>query len=324
MSYTIPADSPKKATALGFGRELVKAYETRGIPRSELWRATGIGRTALDNYRTGSILPRTEAAAALAAVLEWPKLLEIVQKARTKACARCGRSFRMEGGNSGRKRYCGPGCRDLAAQEQLASRRLRKGGQTDDRRQTAAAVQRLRSGIRIAEDRAAELADAIDGMCRGCEPEGVCRTADCPLRAFSPLPFQVHEQRREPKTMAAIRVELDRKAAPKRRIAMNVALSAAIFAARELAWQPHANLSDRKRYAARVELHGALVLAMTRVRVLSANASPELRFLAEAMVRVALCSFSNRRGEPYYARRQAMAELRGCLLAFDRAREAAA
>lgn len=220
MSYTIPADSPKKATALTFGRELVKAYETRGIPRNELWRVTGIGRTALDNYRTGSILPRTEAAAALAAALEWPKLLEIVREARTRACARCGRPFRMEGGNSGRKRFCGPACRELAAQEQQASRRLRKGGQTDDRRQTAAAVQRLRSGIRIAEDRAAELADAIDVMCRSCEPEGVCRTADCALRSFSPLPFQVHEQRREPRTMAAIRVEIDRKAGPKRSVAM--------------------------------------------------------------------------------------------------------
>lgn len=220
LSYTIPADSPKKATALTFGRELVKAYETRGIPRSELWRATGIGRTALDNYRTGSILPRTEAAAALAAVLEWPKLLEIVREARTRACVRCNRPFRMEGGNGGRKIYCGPTCRDLAAQEKLASSRIRKAGQTDDGRQTRAAIMRLRSGIRIAEDRAAELAGAIDAMCRDCEPGGVCRTADCPLRAFSPLPFRVHEQRREPKTHAEIRVELNRKAGPARAAAM--------------------------------------------------------------------------------------------------------
>lgn len=219
MTYTIPADSPKKATALTFGRELVKACHTRGIPRNELWRATGIGRTALDNYRTGSVLPRTEAAAALAQILDWPKLLEIVRQARTRSCARCGRPFRMEGGNSGRKIYCGPACRDLAGQDKAASRRLRKGGQTDDRRQTTAAIQRLRSGMRIAEDRAAELADAIDAMCRDCEPQGICRTADCPLRAFSPLPFQVHETG-EPRTMVEIRRELDRKAAPKRSAAM--------------------------------------------------------------------------------------------------------
>lgn len=220
MTYTLGADSPKKASAITFGRELVKAVETRRIPWNELWRVTGIGRTALDNYRIGASLPRTEAAAALAHVLEWPKLLEIVRKARTRACARCQRPFRMEGGNSGRKIYCSPACRDLAGQEAQASRRLRKGGQTDDRRQTAAAIARLRSGIRIAEDRAAELADAIDLMCRGCEPEGLCRTADCPLRAFSPLPFEVHEQQRQPKTMAEIRLEIDRKAGSKRSIAM--------------------------------------------------------------------------------------------------------
>jgi hypothetical protein len=219
VTYTIPVGSPKRATAASFGRELVKACETRGIPRNELWRATGIGRTALDNYRTGSILPRTEAAAALAQVLEWPKLLEIVRQARTRTCVRCTRPFRMEGGNSGRKIYCGPSCRELAAQEKIASRRLRVGGQTDDRRQTQAAIARLRSGIRIAEGKSVELADAIDAMCNDCEPQGVCRTADCPLRSFSPLPFRVHETG-DVRTMAEIRVEIDRKAGPKRSIAM--------------------------------------------------------------------------------------------------------
>lgn len=219
MTYTIPADSPKRATALTFGREFVKAYETRGIPRSELWRTTGIGQTSLDNYRTGSVLPRTEVAATLAAVLEWPRLLEIVRRARTKSCVRCRRSFRVEGGDTGRKVYCGPTCRELATQEKVASRRLRIGGQTDDRRQTAAAIARLRSGIRIAEGRAAELASAIDAMCRECEPDGVCRTAGCPLRAFSPLPFRIHETG-PTRTMAEIRIEIGRKAAPKRSAAM--------------------------------------------------------------------------------------------------------
>lgn len=220
MTYTLPADSPKKATALTFGRELVKAYQTRGIPRKELWRTTGIGRTALDNYRTGASLPRTEAAATLARVLEWPKLLEIVREARTRACVRCRREFRTEGGNSGRKIYCSPACRTVAAQDKIASRRLRRGGQTDDRRQTQAAIARLRSGIRIAEDRAGELGAAIDAMCGSCEPEGICRTPDCPLRAFSPLPYEIHGQKREPRTMAEIRREIDRKAGPKRSIAM--------------------------------------------------------------------------------------------------------
>lgn len=105
---------------------------------------------------------------------------------------------------------------------------------------------------------------------------------------------------------------------------MSPTLSAAIFAARELAWQPHANLSDKKRYAERTACHQRLVEALQRTTAVSANASPELRFLVEAIHRVALCSWSNRMGVPYYERRQSLAELRGCLLAYDRAREAVA
>lgn len=190
--------------AAAFGRELVKACETRGIPRNELWRATGIGRTALDNYRTGSSLPRTEAAAALAAVLEWPKLLAIVESARTRPCQRCGRPFRNEGGNQGAKRYCSISCRDVAQSERTASRRTRQAGQTGDGRRRYQALAVLRSGIRIAEERATDLQGAIDDMCRECEPLGACRTPSCPLRAFSPLPAAGHAVR-EARTGSAIR-----------------------------------------------------------------------------------------------------------------------
>jgi hypothetical protein len=55
-----------------------------------------------------------------------------------------------------------------------------------------------------------------------------------------------------------------------------------------------------------------------RVTGLSANASPELTFLVAAIRRVAACSFSNRMGLPYYERKQAVAELRGCLVVYDR------
>lgn len=192
VTHVLAVDSPKAAPARAFGRELMRAIEKRGIPRNELWRTTKIGRTALDHYRVGAVLPRTESAAALAAVLEWPRLLEIVAQARTKPCQRCGRPFTNDGGNQGAKRYCTVSCRDLAAEERLASSRIRSGGQTGDARQTRAAIQRLRSGIRIAEERSRELVDAIDAMCRSCEPQGVCRTADCPLRSFSPLPFRIH------------------------------------------------------------------------------------------------------------------------------------
>lgn len=193
MTYTIGANSPKAASAAAFGHELVKACQARGIPRTELHRVTGIGRTALDNYRTGSSLPKTEAAATLASVLDWPRLREIVEQARTRACRRCGRPFRNDGGNMGAKRYCSVACRETAASEAAASRRTRQAGQTDDNRRRYQALAQLRSGIRIAEERAATLQAGIDAMCRDCEPLGLCRMAACPLRAFSPLPLASHE-----------------------------------------------------------------------------------------------------------------------------------
>jgi len=98
-------------------------------------------------------------------------------------------------------------------------------------------------------------------------------------------------------------------------------LSAAIFAARELAWQPTHNLSSRERYQERHDAHARLVAALNRVTALSANAAPELRFLVEAMHRAVACSFANRKGLAYHERKQAIAELRGCLLAYDRGRE---
>lgn len=101
---------------------------------------------------------------------------------------------------------------------------------------------------------------------------------------------------------------------------MSPELAATIDAARDLAWRPTANLGGSRAiaYEPRLEAHRRLVDALERVTGLSANASPELRFLLAAIRRVAACSFSNRMGHPYYERKQAVAELRGCLVVYDR------
>lgn len=38
------------------------------------------------------------------------------------------------------------------------------------------------------QDRAG-MKTAIAAYCKGCEPEGICRTSECPLREFSPFVF---------------------------------------------------------------------------------------------------------------------------------------
>jgi hypothetical protein len=40
---------------------------------------------------------------------------------------------------------------------------------------------------------------AIEAFCQACEPDGFCKTADCPLRDVSPLEYRPG---REPLTMA--------------------------------------------------------------------------------------------------------------------------
>ena len=94
---------------------------------------------------------------------------------------------------------------------------------------------------------------------------------------------------------------------------MSPALRAAIDAAEDLAWRPMANLPGSLAYTERKESHARLCERLARVTAVSANASPQLVALLAAMRRAAGCSFANRMGQPYYERRQAVRELRGCL-----------
>lgn len=207
MTWTIPPGTPKAIKAAAFGHELTTALAARDIPMKEAARAVGIGRTALDHYRTGSILPKTRTARALAEVLDWPKLAEIAVAARTFACQRpgCTRTYEHEGG--GPRRYCSPDCQRQAEAQRIASTRLRQAAQTGDGRKRAAAVAQLRSAARIADERAQIAEGAIAKMCRSCEPAGVCKTADCPLRLVSPLPLDP-AHRPVPRTARAIRREV--------------------------------------------------------------------------------------------------------------------
>jgi hypothetical protein len=104
---------------------------------------------------------------------------------------------------------------------------------------------------------------------------------------------------------------------------MSPTLAEAVDVARNLAWLPIANLSNALRYRERRELHARLGELLSRSR-LHRDPSPEARFLVAAMRRVAAATFVNRYGLPYYERRAAVTELRGCLDAYDRLQREAA
>lgn len=166
MTTPLAPDSPRRAVARRFGSELRKAMTTRHATVRGTATNIGLSRTLLHFYRDGVNLPRIETAERLALELDWPRLMSIALEARTGACELCGTSFPAQG--SGNKRYCSEDCRRVAC--------ARRSGTS------------TRGRAVVAERRATRLAAAIDAFCRACEPDGVCRMADCQLRDVSPLP----------------------------------------------------------------------------------------------------------------------------------------
>jgi transcriptional regulator with XRE-family HTH domain len=216
VSYTIPDTSPKRAVAIRVGEELAKALEARDISLKALSRALGgTSHTKLWQYKRGRILPRLRTALEISEALAWPRIAELVREARSAACHQCGRMFVMEGG-SANKRYCNEKCRNAALRlrahigqaenaEDAPERRLVarvKAELVRVRGRAGATVSRLELKDAIAEfektaphSRARRMQNTVDrhtsaveAFCNGCEPDGICRDAECPLRPVSPLP----------------------------------------------------------------------------------------------------------------------------------------
>jgi transcriptional regulator with XRE-family HTH domain len=158
--------SPRRTLARRFGRRLRRAIEEAGVSVRGTALQTGLGRTQLHNYLSGESTPRLETAVLLARALNCQDLHDIIKRERVQNCARptCTNIFVNEGT---RKYYCSTRCRTLAEKSRDRSRY--------NVANVATEFERYRS--------------AVHGMCFNCEPEGVCFTANCPLRDVSPLPL---------------------------------------------------------------------------------------------------------------------------------------
>lgn len=165
--------TPNKHAA-AFGRELLKALQERGVTRKAVAEAAGCEKSSVSNYALGLHLPQVERAVRLAEVLDWPKLAEIVVKARHRTCDVCGKTFTDNGNGGLSSRTCSHACRHL-----LWTRKRRYSG--------------VRSGV-VTNHRWEVAVEQIEKHCWDCEPDGLCKTPSCNLRGLSSLPLQLNPE----------------------------------------------------------------------------------------------------------------------------------
>lgn len=145
--------APRSPAHARFGSYLRKRMESRGMrTRAELADALGVSATMVGYWRAGRYLPTPEIAERMAEYLDDERLLVYVTQARTRRCGNCGRTFDAM---QTRATYCTMDCQRRA--------HTSKGKKFDPRQA------------------------AIDEMCAGCEPQGICRDDSCALRPFSPF-----------------------------------------------------------------------------------------------------------------------------------------
>lgn len=200
MSQALSHDSRYRPAAAQFGAALTRRMREHRIGTKTLGPQCKVAISAIGMYRGGLNVPSLQVAQRLADALSAPELLQIVQEARTKACRRCERLFVATHHTA---RYCSFACRTLGAPgtgrstsksdeavQILRGEMLRVG---PVRKQSIGHALTLLDDIlepvRQASGLSEAYAGAVAAMCAECEPEGLCRTIECPLRLVSPLPL---------------------------------------------------------------------------------------------------------------------------------------
>jgi len=136
-----------------------RGMEARGMNRMQLAAAIGVTPTMAGFWLQGRYLPALERASQMADLFDSPSILFLTRQAQVGTCRVCLTPFqRVNGVRRTRRSYCSVRCRND-----------------------------YHKGVRSRDKHPAEL--AVAEFCRGCEPEGICRTEDCALRAFSPFVF---------------------------------------------------------------------------------------------------------------------------------------
>lgn len=166
MSLALPPDSHRRVHAKRLGARLTKALHDGKISKRGLALELGTARSLVTMWCKGDALPSLEVAAKLARAVGDDEILALARAARVLTCPVDQREFEWRGG--GNALYCSDRCRKIGAN-----------------------ANSRKPPVTMLEGQIAELRQAVGDYCRGCEPEGVCRTFDCPLRGVSPLPLKL-------------------------------------------------------------------------------------------------------------------------------------
>jgi transcriptional regulator with XRE-family HTH domain len=138
-----------------------RGLRKRGLTNRRLAELIGVSETMVGFWTQGRYAPAIGKAERMAEVLDEPMILHLTKLATVGTCRVCLAPFFRRNDARGqitRRAYCSQRC-----------------------------LRDYHKGVRAQDRHPAEL--AVAEFCRGCEPEGFCRTEDCALRAFSPLPL---------------------------------------------------------------------------------------------------------------------------------------
>jgi len=166
---------PQREYLRRFHTQVRDAIRRSGYSRAEVAKKAGVSLPTLLSWMYGARFPMLDNATQLASVLDEPGLVNLVRVHRTRPCLNCGAPVVKDKPKSNGSRYCSALCLKV-------HNKTWKGN--EDKK--AARFEHLASELKVVVN---AHRTAITSFCRGCEPEGLCRNAKCPLRPVSPLPL---------------------------------------------------------------------------------------------------------------------------------------
>lgn len=163
---------------MSFSTELRRAMTRRGMTCRRLAELVGCDQKTIHEARKPTWHPVHSFALAMAEALDWEYLADLSLAANTRQCAYCGSGFIITRTQGVERKHCSKRCQVNDA-HRFSRERGRYARQREER-------ERHR---KLLDARLTQHQEAVAAFCRECEPEGLCRTAECALRDVSPLPL---------------------------------------------------------------------------------------------------------------------------------------